>query len=78
MLDNIIKLIFSWEKLRLAVFAEVDWYNSITRTLNDPDSMKTASAFGVKKMDGVAGALKMMAHIIFTMYQKNTLVIYLI
>ncbi|MFN7583995.1 MAG: hypothetical protein ACK5P0_01410 [bacterium] len=54
MLDNIIKLIFSWEKLRLAVFAEVDWYNSITRTLNDPDSMKTASAFWCEE-DGWRG-----------------------
>lgn len=45
MFDRIINIIFSWESLRLAIFAEVDWHNSITRTINDPESMKTASAF---------------------------------
>lgn len=44
MIDKIVNLIFRWEKLRLAIFAEVDWYNSISRTLADPEAMKTASA----------------------------------
>lgn len=39
-MDRLIRLIFSWEKLRLAIFAEVDWYNSISRTLADPRSME--------------------------------------
>lgn len=43
-MDRLIKLLFSWEKLRTAIFAEVDFYNSITRTLNDPEEMKIASA----------------------------------
>ncbi len=43
-MDRLIRLIFSWEKLRLAIFAEVDFYNSISRTLDDPESMKVASA----------------------------------
>lgn len=54
MVDNIIRIIFSWEKLRLAIFSEVDWHNSITRTLNDPDSMKAVSAFWCEE-DGWRG-----------------------
>lgn len=45
MLNRIVDILFSWESLRLAIFAEVDWHNSLTRTLNDAESMKTASAF---------------------------------
>ena len=44
MINKIVDFIFSWEKLRLAIFAEVDWYNSISRTLADPEAMKTVSA----------------------------------
>lgn len=54
MLDNIIRILFYWEKLRNAIFAEVDWHNSITKTLNDPDSMKTASIFWYE-VDGWRG-----------------------
>jgi len=54
MLDRITRTLFSWERLRLTIFAEVDWYNSITRTLNDPESMKTASAFWCEE-DGWRG-----------------------
>lgn len=43
-MHKLIDLIFSWEKLRIAIFAEVDFYNSISRTLSDPEAMKTASA----------------------------------
>jgi hypothetical protein len=42
-MDKLIRLIFSWEKLRLAIFAEVDWYNSISRTFADPEAMKPVS-----------------------------------
>ena len=44
-MDKLINFLFKFDSLRLAIFAEVDWYNSITRILNDPESMKTASAF---------------------------------
>lgn len=35
---------FKWDSLRVAIFSEVDWHNSITRTLNDPESMETAAS----------------------------------
>jgi hypothetical protein len=54
MIDRLVKLLFSWDRLRVAIFAEVDWSNSIGRTLNDPDSMKTASAFWCEE-DGWRG-----------------------
>ena len=41
--DNIINLLFKSKSLRTAIFAEVDFYNSISRTLSDPEAMKTAS-----------------------------------
>lgn len=44
MINFTINQLFKWKKLRLAIFAEVDWYNSISRTLADPESMRTASA----------------------------------
>lgn len=44
MIDKIVNLIFKWDRLRTAIFLEVDWYNSITRTINDPEAMRTASA----------------------------------
>lgn len=54
MIDRLVKLLFSWDRLRVAIFAEVDWSNSIGRTLNDPDSMKTASEFWCEE-DGWRG-----------------------
>jgi len=42
--DKIINFIFRWEKLRFAIFDEVNLYNSFTRILNDPESMETATA----------------------------------
>lgn len=44
MIDWIIRQLFKWESLRVAIFAEVDLDNSIARILEDPESMKTASA----------------------------------
>jgi hypothetical protein len=43
--DKIVNLIFKWKTLRLAIFDEVNLYNSLTRIMNDPESMQTASAF---------------------------------
>jgi hypothetical protein len=43
-LDSITRLLFKWEDLRVYIFNEVDWDNSLTRTLADPESMKTAAA----------------------------------
>jgi len=40
---KIVNLLFKWENLRKFIFAEVDYYNSISRTLADPEEMKTAS-----------------------------------
>lgn len=44
MIDFIIKQLFKWQPLRLAIFDEVNMYNSITRILADPEEMKTATA----------------------------------
>lgn len=44
MINWIVDQLFKWDALRTAIFAEVDFYNSITRTLDDPEAMKTASA----------------------------------
>lgn len=44
MIQRIIDFLFRWESLRDAIYAEVDWRNSINRTLEDPESMKTAAS----------------------------------
>jgi hypothetical protein len=44
MIDKIVNLLFRWGRLRDAIFNEVDWENSIARTLSDPESMKISSA----------------------------------
>lgn len=44
MIDWIIRQLFKWERLKDALFVEIDWENSITRTLEDPEAMKTAAA----------------------------------
>ena len=44
MIDFIIKQLFKWQPLRLAIFDEVNMYNSITRILADPEEMKIATA----------------------------------
>ena len=44
MIDFIIKQLFRWKPLRLAIFNEVEMYNSITRILADPEEMKIATA----------------------------------
>lgn len=44
MINWIVDKLLKWDPLRTAIFAEVDWQNSITRTLEDPEAMKTAAA----------------------------------
>ena len=44
MIDWIIRQLFKWDALRLAIFDEVEMYNSITRIMADPEAMKTATA----------------------------------
>ncbi len=45
MIDWLINKLFWWAPVREAIFAEVNLYNSITRTINDPESMKIVSSF---------------------------------
>jgi predicted double-glycine peptidase len=42
MIENIVNLLFKWTSLRQAIFAEVNFYNSLTRIMEDPEAMKTA------------------------------------
>jgi hypothetical protein len=44
MIDFIIRQLFKWNALRTAIFNEVDFYNSITRTLDDPEAMQVVNA----------------------------------
>lgn len=44
MINWIVDQLFKWDALRHAIFSEVDWYNSITRIMADPEEMKTATA----------------------------------
>ena len=44
MIDWLIRQLFKWQPLRLAIFDEVNMYNSITRILADPEEMKIATA----------------------------------
>jgi hypothetical protein len=45
MIDKLVSILFRWTGLREALFTEVNFYNSINRTMKDPESMKTASTF---------------------------------
>lgn len=45
MIDWLVNKIFSIKALREAVTAEVHMYDSLGRIINDPESMKAASAF---------------------------------
>jgi hypothetical protein len=45
MIDWLVNRLFWWTPLRNALLAEATFYNSLTRIMNDPESMKTASAF---------------------------------
>jgi len=54
MINWIIDQLFKWESLRIAIFSEVDWYNSTTRILQDPEEMRTARALWCE-VDGWRG-----------------------
>jgi hypothetical protein len=49
MIEAIVNRIMRWDSLRNAVFDEVNMYNSLTRIINDPESMKTAAAYWEEK-----------------------------
>lgn len=36
MIERLVNLLFKWNSLRRAIFAEVDMYNSVSRTIKDP------------------------------------------
>lgn len=44
MIDNLVNWLFRWDRLRNAIFNEVNMYNSITRILADPVASSTATA----------------------------------
>jgi hypothetical protein len=54
LINWIIDQLFKWDALRTAIFAEVDWQNSLGLILNDPESMKIASAMWYEQ-DGWRG-----------------------
>jgi hypothetical protein len=45
MIDWLVNRLFWWTPLRNALLAEATFYNSMTTILNDPESMKTATAY---------------------------------
>jgi len=45
MIDWLVNRLFWWTPLRTALLAEATFYNSMTTLLNDPESMKTATAY---------------------------------
>jgi alkylation response protein AidB-like acyl-CoA dehydrogenase len=45
MIDWLVNKLFWYTPLREALISEATFYNSLTRTINDPEAMKTASAF---------------------------------
>lgn len=45
MIDFIVRNLFKWPALRLALFDEVNWYNSLGLIVEDPEAMKTAATF---------------------------------
>ncbi len=45
MIDLIVRMIFKVPSLRLAIFDEVNWYNSLGLIFEDPEAMKTAATF---------------------------------
>jgi hypothetical protein len=44
MIDNIVNLLFKWDRLRYAIFSEVDLYNTVTRIMADPEASSIATA----------------------------------
>lgn len=44
-METLVNWLFKWSRLREAIFAEVNFYNSLNRLMKDPESKKVASAF---------------------------------
>lgn len=57
MINWIVRQLFRWDSLRSELLAEASMYNSITRIMKDPESMKTAAAFW-EEQDGWKGWTK--------------------
>lgn len=53
-MHNLVNWLFKWDTLRSAIFAEVDWQNSTTRIMSDPNDMAVATAMWCEK-DGWRG-----------------------
>jgi len=53
-MDRLVNWLFRWERLRTAIFNEVNMYNSLTRIMADPEEMKTATAMW-EDVDGWRG-----------------------
>lgn len=53
-MEWIVRQLFRWDKLRMELLAEATFYNSITRVMQDPESMEIASAFW-EESDGWRG-----------------------
>ena len=45
MIDWLVNKLFWWAPLRTALLAEATFYNSMTTLINDPEAMKTATAY---------------------------------
>jgi hypothetical protein len=43
MIDNIVNLLFRWERLRKALFDEVRMYDHLDSIMKDPEAMEIAS-----------------------------------
>lgn len=54
MIDWLVRQLFKWDRLRTALFSEVNMYNSLTRIMADPEEMKTATAMW-EDVDGWRG-----------------------
>lgn len=44
MIEGLVTQLFKWDRLRAEIFAEVDWQNSATRIMSDPNDMAVATA----------------------------------
>jgi len=72
MIDKIVSLIFRWGRLRSALFAEVDMYNSVKRTLDDPYWGSTATCVWSED-DGWRGWTKTDTGYYFVDYPETSL-----
>ena len=45
MIDFIVRMIFKWPSLRLAIFDEVNWHNSLGLIFEDKEAMESAATF---------------------------------